>query len=100
MGISVEESRSLDAERFYFQGEQGMNIARNESTRIMHALLRDGFERRCLAVGLRNYDLAGAARCFWCSEGFRGGNKVDFPDLLKKKTYRRMVGKTDIEVLL
>ena len=39
-----------------------MNIAQNESTRIMHALQRDGFERRCLAVGLRDYDLAEAAR--------------------------------------
>jgi hypothetical protein len=43
----------MDAERFYFEGEPEMNIARNESTRIMHALLRDGFERRCLAAGLR-----------------------------------------------
>lgn len=76
-----------------------MHIARNESTRIMHALLRDGFARRCLAAGLRNYDLARAARCFWFPEGFREGNKVGFPDLLKKKTYRRMVGKADVEVL-
>jgi hypothetical protein len=96
MGITVEESRSLDAERFYFEGGPEMSIARNESTRIMHALLRDGFERRCLAAGLSNYDLAGAARCFWFSEGFREGNKVEFPDLLKKKTYRRMVGKSNL----
>ena len=52
MGITVEESRSLDAERFYFDGEPEMNIARNESTRIMHALRMDGFERRCLSGGL------------------------------------------------
>lgn len=52
IGITVAESRPLDAERFYFDSEPGMNIARNESTRIMHALLRDGFERRCLAAGL------------------------------------------------
>jgi hypothetical protein len=36
------------------------------------------------------------ARCFWFSEGFREGNKVEFPDLLKKKTYRRMVGKSKL----
>ncbi len=49
MGITVEESRSLDAEGFTFEGEPEINIARNESTRIMHALPRDGFEGRCLA---------------------------------------------------
>jgi hypothetical protein len=53
MGITVAESRSLAAERFYFEGELEMNIARNESTRIMHALLREGFERRCLAAAMQ-----------------------------------------------
>jgi len=59
--MPAPQSRSLDAERFYFEGEPEMNIARNESTRIMHALMRDGFERRCLAAGLRNCELAGVA---------------------------------------
>lgn len=45
MGITVEESRPLDAERFFFEGGPEMNIARNELARIIHALLRDGFER-------------------------------------------------------
>lgn len=43
MGITVEESRALDADRFYFEVEPEMNIARNESTRIMHAVLKEGF---------------------------------------------------------
>lgn len=47
----------------------------------MHALLRDGFERRCFEAGLGNDDLAGVARGYCFSEDFREGNKVDFPDL-------------------
>lgn len=95
-GITVVESRSLDAESFYFEGETGMNIKREEAARIMHSLLRDGFERRCITSGLKPYDLAGKARCFWFSEGFRDGNKVGFKDLGKKNSYRRMVGRSKL----
>ena len=78
MGITVVESRPLDAERLYFEGESGMNIARNESTRIMHALLRDGFERRCLAAGLTNYELAGERGAFGSPRAFVRGTRWNF----------------------
>ena len=94
VGGAVSETQTFDLGQFQWEGSRNLKIDRSEARKIVAYLLREAFDEHCRSVGLRQYELAGTARCFWFRENFAEGNKVNYQHFDGRKAFRRMVGKS------
>jgi hypothetical protein len=91
-GYTVTETAALDLSEFQRFGNRNLRIERGEARNIVTNLLRRAFEMHCVAAGLREYAMAGEAKCYWFPAEFSEGDKIQYTHLNGRKTYRRMVG--------
>lgn len=91
-GLTVTYTRTIDLNEFQYSGDRHLKIEKSEARNIFTYLVRRAIEMQCLRSGLREYGLSGDARCYWFSDQFSEGNKVNYTQLDGRSAYRRMVG--------
>ena len=90
---TITHTEALQMNDFQYRGHSQLKIDKSEAKNIVTNLLRRAFEMRCLEAGLKEYNLAGDARCFYFAEGILKGEKVHYYHLDGHKAYRQMTGR-------
>lgn len=92
-GKTITHTQALPLNDFQRCGHAQLKIDKSEARNIVTNLLRRAFEMRCLEAGLKEYSLAGDARCYYFPEGMLEGEKVHYQHLDGHKAYRQMTGR-------
>lgn len=92
-GKTITNTQALPLREFQRWGHSQLKIDKSEARNIVTNLLRRAFEMRCLVAGLKEYSLAGDARCYYFPERMLEGEKVHYQHLDGHKAYRQMTGR-------
>lgn len=96
-GHELAETQSIDLGEFQRFGYSALRLGKTDARNIVTSLLRQAWEARCLAAGLKSYEMSSGQRCFWFSQGFAEGEKVHFTPSVKRPSgrqpFRRLVAR-------
>lgn len=90
---TITYTQELSLADFQRWGHSKLKIEKSEARNIVTNLLRRAFEIMCLESGLKEYSLAGDARCYYFPDGFLEGEKIHYQHLDGRKAYRQMTGR-------
>ncbi len=96
-GMELAETQDMDRAEFQRSGHKGLRMDKKEARNIVTSLVKQAWQARCLAAGLREYELSGDQRCYWFPQGFVKDDKVSFRPIVPlpsgRTPHRRLVAR-------